>query len=206
MYSGFDTAVAFSRPADLIKRKHVSVNLRAIKGADRITLNAVREEPNSPGILDTPRQVAKTLVARFSGLQDDPSLHPRELFPEWHNEMILDRDIPFSSMCEPHLLPFNGVAQVGYIPDVRVSDLSKPARVVDEAPRRPHVQERMTQAIDEVLESDLKTAAAVVVTEAEHSCIAIRDTKKSESLTVTSSVRGSSKDKLQRQRSYGSHS
>ena len=111
-------------------------------------------------------------------------------FPETYDEMVLVRDISFNSVCEHHLLPFNGVAHVAYIPNGRVTGLGKLARVVDEVSRRPQVQERMTQTIADLVESELNTTGAAVVVEAEHSCMSIRGIRKPGSVTVTSALRG----------------
>ena len=167
-----------------------SVDLDAIKEAVRSILAAVGEDPDRPGLEDTPRRVAKMYAEMFEGLRVDPARHLHVTFPETYDEMVLVRDISFNSMCEHHLLPFNGVAHVAYIPNGRVTGLSKLARVVDEVARRPQVQERMTQTIADLIESELQTAGAAVVVEAEHSCMAIRGIRKPGSLTVTSALRG----------------
>ena len=167
-----------------------SVDLDAIKEAVRTILTAVGEDPDRPGFEDTPRRVAKMYAEMFEGLRVDPARHLHVMFPETYDEMVLVRDISFNSMCEHHLLPFNGVAHVAYIPNGRVTGLSKLARVVDEVARRPQVQERMTQTIADLIESELQTAGAAVVVEAEHSCMAIRGIRKPGSLTVTSALRG----------------
>ncbi|MCP4191953.1 MAG: GTP cyclohydrolase I FolE [Planctomycetaceae bacterium] len=166
------------------------VDLDAIKGAVRTILEAVGEDPDRPGLKDTPRRVAKMYEEMFVGLRTDPARHLRVTFPETYNEMVLVRDISFNSMCEHHLLPFNGVAHVAYIPEGRVTGLSKLARVVDEVARQPQVQERMTQTIADLVEKELQTAGAAVVVEAEHSCMSMRGIRKPGSLTVTSALRG----------------
>lgn len=167
-----------------------NVDLDAIKEAVRTILSAVGEDPDRPGLEDTPRRVAKMYAEMFAGLRVDPARHLHVTFPETYDEVVLVRDIAFSSMCEHHLLPFNGVAHVAYIPNGRVTGLSKLARVVDEVARRPQVQERMTQTVADLIESELQTAGAAVVVEAEHSCMAIRGIRKPGSLTVTSALRG----------------
>lgn len=169
------------------------VDLEAIEAAVRSILTAVGEDPNRPGLLDTPRRVAKMYQEMFAGLRQDPARHLGVTFPETYDEMVLVRDISFNSMCEHHLLPFNGVAHVAYIPNGRVTGLSKLARVVDEVARRPQVQERMTQTIADLIERELQTSAAAVVVEAEHSCMSIRGIRKPGSLTVTSALRGTFK-------------
>ncbi len=166
------------------------VDLEAIKGAVRIILKAVGEDPDRAGLLETPRRVAKMYAEMFSGLRDDPARHLHVTFPETYDEVVLVRDITFTSMCEHHLLPFQGVAHVAYLPNGRVTGLSKLARVVDDVARRPQVQERMTETIANLVETELETAAVAVVVEAEHSCMSIRGVKKPGSATVTSAMRG----------------
>jgi len=126
----------------------------------------------------------------FSGLHQDPARHLQVAFPEEYDELVLVRDIQFTSMCEHHLLPFSGVAHVAYLPNGRVTGLSKIARVVEEVARRPQVQERMTQTIAGLVETGLDSSGVAVVIEAEHSCMAIRGIRKPGSLTVTSALRG----------------
>ena len=170
-----------------------SVDVETIKIAVRTILSAIGEDPNRPGLEETPRRVAKMYAEMFEGLQKDPARHLQVAFPETYDEMVLVRDISFNSMCEHHLLPFNGVAHVAYIPNGRVTGLSKLARVVDEVARRPQVQERMTQTIADLIETELQTAGVAVVVEAEHSCMSIRGIRKPGSLTITSALRGSFK-------------
>ncbi|MBM3972064.1 MAG: GTP cyclohydrolase I, partial [Planctomycetes bacterium] len=127
------------------RRSGETVDLAAIEQAVRTILVAVGEDPDREGLLDTPRRVAKMYADMFSGLHQDPARHLRVMFAENYEEIVLVRDIRFASMCEHHLLPFFGVAHVCYIPNGRVTGLSKLARVIDEVARRPQVQERLTQ-------------------------------------------------------------
>ena len=126
----------------------------------------------------------------FRDCTTDPSRHLKVVFPETYDEMVLVRDITFTSMCEHHLLPFSGVAHVAYIPNGKVTGLSKLARVVEEVSRRPQVQERMTQTVAEMIDDHLNTSGVAVVVSAEHSCMSIRGIKKPGSVTVTSALRG----------------
>lgn len=167
------------------------VDLNAIKSAVRTILRAVGEDPDRDGLLETPRRVAKMYAEMFGGLHLDPGRHLDVTFAESYDEIVLVRDIEFSSMCEHHLLPFRGVAHVAYIPNGRVTGLSKLARVVDEVARRPQVQERMTQTIANLIEDRLQSSAVAVIVKAEHSCMSIRGIRKPGSMTVTSSMRGS---------------
>jgi GTP cyclohydrolase I len=164
--------------------------LAAIEDAVRTILTAVGEDPDRDGLLDTPRRVAKMYTEMFAGLHNDPARHLRVTFPENYDEMVLVRDITFTSMCEHHLLPFTGVAHVAYLPNGRVTGLSKLARVVEEVSRRPQVQERMTQQIADLVETELESSGVAVVIEAEHSCMSIRGVRKPGSKTVTSALRG----------------
>ncbi len=167
-----------------------TVDLEAIEDAVHAILRAVGEDPDRPGLVDTPRRVARMYKEMFAGLHSDPARHLKVTFPETYDEMVLVRDITFHSMCEHHLLPFNGVAHVAYIPNGRVTGLSKLARVVDEVARRPQVQERMTQQVADLIEQQLQTSGVAVIVKAEHSCMSIRGIRKPGSLTVTSALRG----------------
>ena len=180
-----------SRHVRRARLTHDTIDLAAIKGAVRTILRAVGEDPDRDGLLETPRRVAKMYAEMFSGLQQDPGRHLEVTFEESYDEIVLVRDIPFTSMCEHHLLPFRGVAHVAYIPNGRVTGLSKLARVVEEVSRRPQVQERMTQTVADLIEDRLGSRAVGVIIKAEHSCMSIRGIRKTGSLTVTSTMRGS---------------
>lgn len=166
------------------------VDLESIKNAVRTILVAVGEDPERPGLLETPRRVANMYAEMFSGLQLDPARHLSVTFPESYDEMVLIRDISFTSMCEHHLLPFGGVAHVAYLPNGKVTGLSKIARVVEEVSRKPQVQERMTQTIAQMVDKHLETSGVAVVVDAEHSCMSMRGIRKPGSRTVTSALRG----------------
>jgi GTP cyclohydrolase I len=173
-----------------LKKAVGRVDIQAIQDAVRAILTAVGEDPERPGLLGTPRRVARMYAEMFAGLHLNPARHLQVIFPETYDEMVLIRDIPFTSMCEHHLLPFSGVAHVAYIPDGKVTGLSKLARVIEEVARRPQVQERMTQQIADLIDQQLTTKGVAVVVKAEHSCMAIRGIKKPGSTTVTSTLRG----------------
>ena len=147
------------------------VDLEAIQDAVRTILRAVGEDPERAGLLDTPKRVAKMYAEMFSGLKVDAGRHLEVTFPEAYDELVLVRDITFTSMCEHHLLPFSGTAHVAYLPNGRVTGLSKLARVVEEVSRRPQVQERMTQTVADLIEDRLGSAGVAVVIQAEHSCM-----------------------------------
>ena len=167
-----------------------NVDRAAIQKAVRSILAAVGEDPDRPGLVETPRRVADMYAEMFEGLYLDPSRHLKIIFPEEYDSMVLVRDIRFTSMCEHHLLPFYGFAHVAYVPSGQVTGLSKIARVVEEISRRPQVQERMTQSIADMIDENLKTSGVAVVISAEHSCMSIRGVRKPGSTTVTSALRG----------------
>jgi GTP cyclohydrolase I len=166
------------------------VDLPRIEKAVKEILAAVGEDPEREGLLETPARVSRMYAEIFSGLHLDPSRHLKKVFREQYDEMVLVRDISFNSTCEHHLLPFLGVAHVGYVPRGKVVGLSKLARVVEEVSRRPQVQERMTHQIADMMSKELDPKGVVVVIEAEHTCMSIRGIRKPGSLTVTSAVRG----------------
>jgi GTP cyclohydrolase IA len=160
--------------------------------AVRELLIAVGEDPDRPGLQETPARVARAYTEIFAGLWQDPYEVLTATFEEDHDELVLVKDIPLYSTCEHHLVPFHGMAHVGYIPglDGRVTGLSKLARLVEVYARRPQVQERMTAQIADALQEVLKPRGTLVVIEAEHLCMAMRGVRKPGSKTVTSAVRG----------------
>ncbi len=161
-----------------------------IERAVREILAAVGENPDREGLRETPGRVARMYAELFSGLHEDPRKHLRKFFNEKYDEMVLVRDISFNSMCEHHMLPFSGVAHVGYIPNGRVVGLSKLARVVEVVSRRPQVQERMTEEVANLLVDELDVKGVAVVIEATHSCMTIRGVRKPGSVCVTSAMKG----------------
>jgi GTP cyclohydrolase I len=163
-----------------------------IEAAVREILSAIGEDPDRPGLQDTPARVARAYAEVFAGLDQDPYDVLATTFDEGHDELVLVKDIPMYSTCEHHLVPFHGVAHVGYIPgpDGRVTGLSKLARLVEVYARRPQVQERMTRQIADSLYEVLKPRGVIVVIEAEHLCMAMRGIRKPGATTMTSAVRG----------------
>lgn len=163
-----------------------------IRAAVRELLAAIGEDPDREGLLDTPDRVARACTEIFGGLQEDPSKHLLKQFHEPGNEnMVIVKDIPFSSMCEHHLLPFTGKAHICYLPRKgRITGLSKLARCVVGYAHRPQVQERLTQQIADAIELRLNPLGVLVVLEATHTCMTMRGIKSSGSQTVTSAVRG----------------
>jgi GTP cyclohydrolase I len=158
----------------------------------RELLEAIGEDPSREGLLETPRRVADMYVELFDGIESDPGEHLRVTFEVGHDEMVMVRDIPFTSLCEHHLVPFVGHAHVAYLPsaDGRIAGLSKLARLVEGYARRLQVQERMTTQLVEAMERELKPRGSIVVIEAEHFCMSLRGVKKDGMTTVTSAVRG----------------
>ena len=163
-----------------------------IRNATRALLEAIGEDADREGLMETPRRVSEMYDELFSGLKSDPAEQLSVTFDEGHQEMVIVRDIPFYSMCEHHLLPFFGVAHVGYIPGEhgKVVGISKLARVVDVVAKRPQLQERMTTQIADAIYSTLEPDGAAVVIEAEHLCMMMRGVKKPGTKVITSAVRG----------------
>ena len=159
----------------------------------RELLEAIGEDPTRAGLLETPRRVADMYVELFEGIEADPGEHLRVTFEAGHDEMVMVRDISFTSLCEHHLVPFVGFAHVAYLPgpEGHITGVSKLARMVEGYARRLQVQERMTTEIVEAMERELQPRGSIVVIEAEHFCMSMRGVKKAGASTVTSAVRGS---------------
>ncbi len=166
------------------------VQVDRVESAVRQLLAALGEDPDREGLLDTPRRVARMYRELFAGLTTDPAVHLQRVFTEQYDEIVLLRNIDFYSLCEHHLLPFQGKAHVAYLPDGKVVGLSKLARTVDAFARRPQVQERMTCQIADALMEHLNPKGAAVVVEAEHLCMKMRGVQKPNGVMVTSAVRG----------------
>jgi GTP cyclohydrolase I len=177
-------------------KNEFTVDHERIARAVREILIAVGEDPDREGLLETPARVARMYAEMFAGLRADPKVHLQKVFTENYDEVVLIKDIAFSSMCEHHLLPFTGRAHVGYLPDGKVVGLSKLARVVEEVARRPQVQERMTEEIAGLIENELSARGVAVVLEASHSCMTIRGIRKPSSMCMTSSMRGIFRENL----------
>lgn len=170
-------------------REHM--DLPKIEHAVRDILEAIGEDPDREGLVETPQRVARMYAEVFSGLHHDVSKDIKVFREEGNDEMILIGDIPFYSMCEHHLLPFHGKAHVVYVPrDGRILGLSKVARIVDTLSRKPQLQERLTSEIaDKIIES-VDARSVCVIIEAEHLCMTMRGIRKPGSKTVTSAMRG----------------
>jgi GTP cyclohydrolase IA len=166
------------------------VDLERIQKAVREILIAVGEDPDREGLQETPARVARMYAEIFGGLHIDPAVYLKKTFTQKHDEMVLVKDITFSSCCEHHLLPFTGKAHIAYLPDGQVVGLSKLARITETIARRPQVQERMTEDLAELIMKELKPRGVGVIVEAAHSCMTIRGVKKPGAMTITSAMRG----------------
>jgi GTP cyclohydrolase I len=166
------------------------INQDKIATGVRMILEAIGEDPDREGLRDTPLRVAKMYADIFGGRYEDPRVHLTALFDEEHDEMVLVKDVPFYSMCEHHLLPFQGKAHVAYLPSGKVVGLSKIVRVVEAFARRPQVQERLTSQIADLLMAELDALGVAVVVEASHTCMTMRGVRKPGANVVTSAMRG----------------
>jgi GTP cyclohydrolase IA len=169
-----------------------AVDLARIEKAVREILIAVGEDPDRDGLAKTPARVARAYAELFAGLRVDPASVITTSFEANHEEMVLVRDIDVLSLCEHHLLPFQGKAHIGYIPGEhgRITGLSKLARLVEVYARRPQVQERLTSQVADLLMERLEARGVIVVLSCEHMCMTMRGIQKSGARTVTSAVRG----------------
>ncbi len=168
------------------------IDINRIAKAVREILIAIGEDPDRDGLVRTPDRVARMYAEVLAGLHEDPASHLKVTFEADHDEMVMVRDIALTSLCEHHLVPFNGRAHVAYIPgsDGRITGLSKLARLVDGFAKRPQVQERLTSQIADAMVGALEPRGAIVVVEAEHLCMSMRGVRKPGTITVTSAVRG----------------
>jgi len=165
---------------------------KKIENAIRDILEAIGEDPDREGLVDTPKRIANMYEEIFAGMNQDEGKHLETIFNEGvHEELVLVKDIPFYSMCEHHLVPFFGKAHVAYIPkNGQLTGLSKLARVVETVAKRPQLQERLTSAVADAIVNKLDPSGVLVVVEAEHMCMTMRGVKKPGSQTITSAVRG----------------
>lgn len=166
------------------------VNQNKIKQAVELFLEGIGEDAGREGLNDTPERVARMCTEIFAGIGENASEHLSKTFPIEHNEIVLEKDIDFYSVCEHHLLPFFGKAHIAYIPDGRVVGLSKLARTVEVYAARPQIQEQMTAQIADALMEYLAPQGVMVMLEAGHMCMMMRGVKKTGSKTVTIAKRG----------------
>jgi GTP cyclohydrolase I len=175
---------------------HARIDQDRIAAAVREILLAIGEDPDRDGLRQTPARVARMYAEIFAGLGTHPADVLTTVFEADHDEMVLVRDISLASTCEHHLVPWIGLAHIGYIPNEtgQITGLSKLARLVDLYAKRPQVQERLTTQVADAIEQCLKPRGVIVVVEAEHLCMSIRGVRKPGAKTVTSAVRGLFRD------------
>ena len=167
------------------------VNKDKIIEGVKLILEGIGEDPEREGLLETPDRIARMYEEIFSGIGKDGQEYLEKRFQVDHNQMILEKDIPFYSMCEHHLLPFFGRVHIAYVPKEEVLGLSKLARIVEVFARRPQIQERMTVDIAEAIMKGLDPMGVMVMVEAnEHMCMTMRGVKKPGTKTVSTSVKG----------------
>ena len=176
-----------------------------VVAAVREILIGIGEDPERDGLRDTPERVARAYAEMFSGLRQDPESVLATVFDLGHDELVLVKDIEVWSCCEHHLVPFTGVAHIGYIPsrDGKITGLSKLARLVDLYAKRPQVQERLTTQIADALNRILEPRGVIVVIECEHLCMTMRGVRKPGSKNITSAVRGQLRDAATRAEAMG---
>ncbi len=174
----------------------MAFDAQRVEAAVRELLIGVGEDPDREGLRSTPARVARAYAEQFAGLGRNPREILKTAFDEGHDEMVLVKDIEVWSLCEHHLVPFFGVAHIGYIPNEKgeITGLSKLARLVDLYAKRPQIQERMTTQIADALEEALSPRGVIVVVEAEHLCMSMRGVRKPGAKTITSAVRGLFRD------------
>ena len=173
-----------------------------IKQGVALILEGIGEDTSRDGLLDTPDRIARMCEEIFGGLEQDAAEHFVKKFHATNNNMVLEKDITFYSVCEHHLLPFYGKAHVAYIPNDKVAGLSKIARTVEVFARRPQIQENMTAQIADALEEHLEPKGVMVLLEAEHMCMTMRGVQKPGTETVTTIVRGAFADDMMLQQTF----
>ncbi len=173
-----------------MSKKIKKIDTAKIEKAVHEILLAVGEDVNREGLVMTPKRVARMYTELLGGMHENPQLYLKSVFTENYNEIVLLRDIPFHSMCEHHMMPFIGSANVAYIPSGMILGVSKLARIVDCFARRLQTQERLTIQIADFIMNKLKPQGVAVVLEASHSCMTIRGIKKPGSVMVTSALKG----------------
>ena len=161
-----------------------------IRQAVRLLLEGIGEDPNREGLMETPNRIARMCHEVFGGLEADAAEHLSKTFSVDRNELVVEKDIPFQSVCEHHLLPFFGKAHIAYVPNGRVVGLSKLARTVEVFARRPQIQEQLTGQICDAIMDILQPQGVMVMLEAEHMCMTMRGVRKPGTQTVTLATRG----------------
>lgn len=166
------------------------VDKAKVEEAIRLYLEGIGEDIHREGLVDTPNRIARMCEEIYGGMDEDPGVHLAKQFSVTSNEMVIEKDITFYSMCEHHLMPFYGKAHIAYIPQGKVVGLSKLARTVEVFARRAQIQEKLTAQIADALEEHLNPAGVMIMLEAEHMCMTMRGVKKPGSKTVTLVTRG----------------
>lgn len=177
------------------------VDQKKIQEAVTMLLEAIGEDPNREGLLETPQRVARMYEELTAGYNDSAKTHLAKVFTAQNAEIVLEKDINFYSLCEHHLLPFFGKVHIAYIPNGKVVGLSKLARVVEVFARRLQIQEQMTNQIADAIDNELSPKGVLVIAEAEHTCMTMRGIKKIGSKTITIASRGEFTGNLQLQKS-----
>ena len=167
---------------------------KKIEASIKSILEALGEDPNRPGLIDTPERVANLYTELFSGLRRDPSKELTTTFKADTTELIVLKNLPFNSLCEHHLLPFDGTVTVGYVSNQLIAGIGTIARSIEILSRKPQMQERLTKQISDLLENILKPTGVGIVIEAKHLCMTINDPKTNDSKLVTTCFSGSLKD------------
>ena len=178
------------------------VDKQKVEQAIRLLLEGIGEDITREGLIDTPDRIARMCEEIYGGLDQEADHHLLNQFPVENNEIVLEKDITFYSMCEHHLMPFYGKAHLAYIPDGKVTGLSKLARTIEVYARRPQIQERLTVQIADALERALSPKGIMVMLEAEHTCMTMRGVKKPGSKTITTVTRGAFKEDKELQKMF----
>ena len=166
------------------------IDRNKVEQAVRLLLEGMGEDPSREGLIDTPERVARMYEELYSGMDEHPGMYLEKTFRAENNDLIVEKDITFYSVCEHHLLPFYGKVHVAYVPDKKVAGLSKLARTVEVFSRRLQIQEQLTAQIADALMDGLAPRGVMVMMEAEHMCMTMRGIKKPGSQTVTVVKRG----------------
>lgn len=184
-------AVKFSDTETNSEQNRSTADLELIARGVRMILEGIGEDPNRPGLQDTPQRVAEMFAELTAGMHQNPQAHMVPLPGDKHDEMVIVKDIDISSMCEHHLAPFVGKCHIAYIPrEGRILGLSKLARIAETFSRRLQLQERLTTEIATTLYEGLRPLGVMVVVEAEHTCMTLRGVRKANAKTITSAVLG----------------
>ena len=178
------------------------VDQKKVQEAIKLLLEGIGEDTDREGLKETPERIGRMYEEICGGMDQDAGEHLSKVFSVDNNEMVLEKDITFYSMCEHHLMPFYGKAHVAYIPNGKVTGLSKLARTVDVYARRPQIQERLTVQIADALERALNPKGIMVMLEAEHTCMTMRGIKKPGSKTITTVTRGDFKTDRELQKQF----